>query len=103
MQQRLTAQIVNVGSRGIELNGGFYRLQRLLEFPLPLICLGQTQIRILQSWIKPQCFAIIFRRIIVLLRERIDVSQFFIVESDVGFDCGFLQKLIARIFVVLFF
>jgi hypothetical protein len=94
-------QVMNVTSVGSEFLRRINRAQSPRIFLLPLINLGQPNVRIRQSRIAPQGFAIILLRIAILLHKRVDVSQFVVVKGEIGLDGRILQKLIAGLLVIL--
>ena len=75
MHQHLSAQVVNVGALGIELDRRIDLHQRLRIFLLPLINLRQTKVRIHQPRIAPQRFAITLLGVRVLLHQPVDVCR----------------------------
>ena len=81
--------------RGIDLG------QRRSIFLLPLINLGQAEMRIHQARIPAQRFAITFLGVAIVLHQPIHIPEFVVVERQVGLDRGILQKFIARLRIIL--
>ncbi len=94
---------MNVGACRIELARRLDFHQRQGIFFLTLIDPCQAEVRIHQPRVAAQRLAVTLFGVVVVLQEPIQVSQFVIVQSEIGFDGGVFQEFVAcpRIILLL--
>lgn len=101
VEQHLSADVVGIGTLGIEPDGGIDLRQRQSEFLLLLENLGQAEMGIHQPGIAAQRIAETFFGVVVVLHQPVHFSQFIVVERHIGLHGSVLQKFIPRLSVLL--
>ena len=66
-EEDLATDVMDVGAIGVKLVGGIDRPECLLVIGFSLIDFGKADVGIYQARISPECFAVVFLRIPILL------------------------------------